>query len=82
VQSDSLLFLLDQKGVSVSAGSACQAGVLRASHVLLAMGYDEAEASAVIRVSLGHTTTEADIKAFTQAISEVYEMALRAGLNH
>lgn len=81
VQSDSLLFLLDQKGVSVSAGSACQAGVLRASHVLLAMGYDEAEASAVIRVSLGHTTTEADIQAFTQAISEVYEMALRAGLN-
>ena len=78
-QSDSLLFLLDQKGISVSAGSACQAGVLGASHVLLAMGYDESEASSVIRVSLGHSTTESDIQLFTSAIAEVYSTALRAG---
>ena len=81
VQSDSLLFLLDQKGISVSAGSACQAGVLSASHVLLAMGYDHADASAVIRVTLGHTTQAADIELFTSAIAEVYSTALRAGLN-
>ena len=81
VQSDSLLFLLDQKGISVSAGSACQAGVLSASHVLLAMGYDQADASAVIRVTLGHTTQAADIELFTSAIAEVYSTALRAGLN-
>lgn len=78
-QSDSLLFLLDQKGISVSAGSACQAGVLGASHVLLAMGYDESEASSVIRVSLGHSTTKSDIQLFTSAIAEVYSTALRAG---
>lgn len=81
VQSDSLLFLLDQKGISVSAGSACQAGVLGPSHVLIAMGYSNAEAQAVIRVTLGHSTAEADISAFTSAISEVYSTALRAGLN-
>ncbi len=81
VQSDSLLFLLDQKGISVSAGSACQAGVLGASHVLLAMGYSEAEASAVLRVTLGHTTTAEDIEVFTSSIAEVYQTALRAGLN-
>ena len=78
-QSDSLLFLLDQKGISVSAGSACQAGVLGASHVLIALGYDESEASSVIRVSLGHTTTESDIQLFTSAIAEVYSTALKAG---
>jgi len=81
VQSDSLLFLFDQHGISVSAGSACQAGVLGASHVLLAMGYSEAESSAVIRVTLGHTTTEEDIDLFTSAISDVYAKALKAGLN-
>jgi cysteine desulfurase len=81
VQSDSLIFLLDQKGISVSAGSACQAGVLSASHVLLAMGYSEAEASGVLRVTLGHTTTDEDIDVFTSSILEVYQTALRAGLN-
>ena len=81
VQSDSLLFLFDQHGISVSAGSACQAGVLGASHVLLAMGYSETESSAVIRVTLGHSTTEADIDFFTSAISDVYATALKAGLN-
>ena len=81
VQSDSLLFLFDQHGISVSAGSACQAGVLGASHVLLAMGYSEAESSAVIRVTLGHSTTDEDIELFTSAISDVYATALKAGLN-
>ena len=80
-QSDSLLFLLDQKGLCVSAGSACQAGVLGASHVLLAMGYSEAEASSVLRISLGHSSTEADVDTFLGVIEEVYSTALRAGLN-
>ena len=82
VQSDSVLFLFDQHGISVSAGSACQAGVLGASHVLLAMGYSEAESSAVIRVTLGHSTTQQDIDLFTSSIAEVYATALKAGLNH
>jgi cysteine desulfurase len=45
------------------------------------MGYSEAEASGVLRVTLGHTTTDEDIDVFTSSILEVYQTALRAGLN-
>jgi cysteine desulfurase len=81
VQSDSMLFLFDQHGISVSAGSACQAGVIGASHVLLAMGYSEAESSSVIRITLGHSTKPSDIDQFTSSIADVYATALKAGLN-
>jgi cysteine desulfurase len=47
-QSDAMLFLLDQKGICVSAGSACQAGVLGPSHVLLGMGCSQS-----IGISMG-----------------------------
>ena len=79
--SDSMLFLLDQKGVYVSAGSACQAGVLGPSHVLTSMGYTPQEASSVLRISLGHTTKSEEVEKFAAAISEVYSTAVRAGLN-
>jgi cysteine desulfurase len=80
--SDSMLFLLDQRGICVSAGSACQAGVLGPSHVLTAMGYSPQEASSVLRISLGHTTLQEEADQFVAAISEVYSTAVRAGLNH
>jgi len=60
-KSDSMLFLLDQAGIAASAGSACQAGVARPSHVLLAMGRNEAEANGTLRFTLGTTTTQADV---------------------
>jgi cysteine desulfurase len=60
-KSDSLLFLLDQAGIAASAGSACQAGVARPSHVLIAMGRTEAEASGSLRFTLGTSTTEAEV---------------------
>jgi cysteine desulfurase len=78
VNNDSLLFLLDQQGVSVSAGSACQAGVLGPSHVLLAMGYSERDAASCVRVTLGHTSTMEDAKGFIAALSEAYPKALAA----
>lgn len=81
VQSDSLLFLLDQRGISVSAGSACQAGVLAPSHVLLAMGYSEAQAAACLRITLGRTTTQRDVDAFIEAIVPCFEQSLLAGLS-
>ena len=77
-QSDNLLFLLDQEGVSVSAGSACQAGVLGASHVLVAMGYSEELASACLRITLGHTTNEEDVERFIEAIIKIHPGALVA----
>ena len=81
VQSDSLLFLLDQRGISVSAGSACQAGVLAPSHVLIAMGYQQTQAGACLRITLGRTTTESDVAAFISAIVPCFEQSLLAGLS-
>lgn len=79
-QGDSLLFLLDAAGVSVSTGSACQAGIPEPSHVLLAMGRDDADARSALRITLGHTTTAVDIDAFLAALPAAYEGASRAGL--
>jgi cysteine desulfurase len=80
-QSDNLLFLLDQAGVSASAGSACTAGVLAPSHVLLAMGINPELADCSIRVSLGHSTTESDIDAFVAAIETAYPVAVLEAAN-
>jgi cysteine desulfurase len=77
-KSDSMLYLLDEKGLSVSAGSACQAGVLGPSHVLLGMGYSEAEASACLRVSFGHTSLDSDVDFAVQAIVGAYAKAIKA----
>ena len=79
-EGDSLLFLLDAAGVSVSTGSACRAGVPEVSHVLRAMGIADAEARGALRITLGHTSTEADVTAFLAALPAAVERASRAGL--
>jgi cysteine desulfurase len=79
-EGDSLLMLLDARGVECSTGSACSAGVARPSHVLLAMGAGEERARGSLRFSLGHTSTEADVAAVLEAIGPVVERARRAGL--
>jgi len=79
-QGDSLLFLLDMAGFSVSTGSACQAGVPEVSHVLTAMGVPDDEALGALRFTLGHDTTEADIDALVAALPAAYASAARAGL--
>ena len=77
---DSLLFLLDQQGVCVSVGSACQAGVNGPSHVLVAMGRTEREALGCIRMTLGKDSTDADIDAVLSALPKALDGAARAGL--
>lgn len=77
---DSLLFLLDQQGISVSTGSACQAGVNGPSHVLIAMGRSEAEANGCLRMTLGNKTTKADIDGFLSVLPEAVAAALKAGV--
>ncbi len=79
-EGDSLLFLLDVAGFSVSTGSACQAGVPESSHVLLAMGISEADARGALRITLGSDTTEAEIDAFVAALPAAVERAGAAGL--
>ena len=75
---DSLLYLLDAAGVECSTGSACQAGVPQPSHVLLAMGVPEQRARGALRVTLGHTSTDADVDAFLAALPASLERARRA----
>ena len=77
---DSLLFLLDQQGVCVSTGSACQAGVNGPSHVLVAMGRSERDANGCLRMTLGQQTTQEDIDHFLKALPSAVEGALKAGL--
>jgi cysteine desulfurase len=79
-EGDSLLFLLDVGGFSVSTGSACQAGVPEASHVLTAMGLDEPDARGALRFTLGAGTTEAEVDALVAALPAAVERAGRAGL--
>ena len=77
-EGDSLLMLLDARGIECSTGSACSAGVPQPSHVLLAMGCDDDQARHSLRFSLGHTSTAADVDALVEAIGPVVERARTA----
>ncbi len=79
-EGDSLLMLLDARGIAVSTGSACQAGVPEPSHVLLAMGLSEADARGALRVTIGPETTVDEIDALLAALPEAVERAQAAGL--
>lgn len=70
-----LLVGLDRAGVAASIGSACQAGVARPSHVLLAMGLNERTAAGALRFSLGHTSTQADVDHLVDVLPQVVAQA-------
>ncbi|MGA8248481.1 MAG: cysteine desulfurase family protein [Nocardioides sp.] len=74
-EGDSLLMLLDARGIECSTGSACSAGVPQPSHVLLAMGCDEEGARHSLRFTLGRTSTTADVDALVEAIGPAVERA-------
>ncbi|GGS08417.1 cysteine desulfurase family protein [Streptomyces sp. JL1001] len=80
-EGDSLLLLLDAQGIECSTGSACTAGIAQPSHVLLATGTDPDLARGTLRFSLGHTSTEDDVKALAEAIGPAVERARTAGLS-
>lgn len=71
---EDLLLLLDAAGVAASTGSACQAGVARTSHVLAAMGVEQDRAGA-LRLTLGRTSTAADVDALIAALPVAVERA-------
>ena len=77
--ADSLLFLLDERGVDSSAGSACSAGVTQASPVLAAMGVTDAQARGALRLSLGWTSTERDVEILLAALPESLERSRAVG---
>ena len=71
VDGEALIMGMDLRGVSVTSGSACTSGTLEPSHVLMAMGRNEATARATIRFSLGRQTTVADIETAVNALEDV-----------
>ncbi len=79
VESESLLYLLDEAGVCASAASACAAGAMDPSHVLAAMGIGREAAAGALRLSLGRTTTATDVDVAVDAItSAVHTLRARA----
>lgn len=78
IESEALLLLLDDAGICASAGSACTSGAMEASHVLTAMGVPKAAALGSLRLSLGPTTTSADIDLALKVIPDVVDR-LRGG---
>ena len=77
-ESDALLLLLDGEGVSASAGSACNAGVPRPSHVLLALGLSESQAYSSLRLSIGISNTKEEIDQVITVMPSVVERARNA----
>jgi cysteine desulfurase len=78
IESEALLLLLDDAGVCASAGSACASGAMEPSHVLTAMGIPKARALGSLRLSLGVTSTAADVDLALKAVPDAVAQ-LRAG---
>jgi len=78
IENEALLYLLDEAGVCASAASACASGAMEPSHVLAAMGVPNERAGGALRLTLGRTTTAADVAAATAAIVDAVGK-LRAG---
>ena len=71
IEGESLLLLLDDKGICASSGSACTSGSLDPSHVLLAIGRVHDVAHGSLRLSIGEDITEAQVEYIIQSVSEV-----------
>lgn len=78
---DVLLYLLDERGIQVSTGSACQAGVAEASHVVLSMGVNRDDARGALRFSLSYSTTPEEVDAVVAVFAGVVHQAQAAGLS-
>lgn len=71
IEGESLLLLLDDKGISASSGSACTSGSLDPSHVLLAIGRPHEVAHGSLRLSIGEDATEEDIDYIIESVNDV-----------
>ena len=80
LDGEALIMGMDLQGVAVTSGSACTSGSLEPSHVLHAMGRDEATAKATIRFSLGRGTTEDEINYAVDALRRV--VSRMGGISH
>ena len=78
MRGESLVLLLDRRGVCFSSGSACKSGKPEPSHALTAMGLTDEEAHCTVRFSLGVGNTEDDIRYVVDSLAEVVENAKRS----
>ncbi len=80
IENEALLFLLDEAGVCASAASACAAGAMEPSHVLHAMGVPRALAQGALRLTLGTTSTAADVDHGVEVIVRAVHQLRRTAL--
>ncbi len=73
IEGESLLLMLDMKGICASSGSACTSGSLDPSHVLLAIGLPHEIAHGSLRLSFGEDTTKEDVDAILEALPPIVE---------
>ena len=73
IEGESLLLMLDAKGIAASSGSACTSGSLDPSHVLLAIGLPHEIAHGSLRISLSDVNTEEDVDAILEALPPIVE---------
>jgi cysteine desulfurase len=81
IDGGSVALALDLAGIAVSTGSACSSGSSEVSHVLTAMGYPADEARGALRLSLGRTSTDAEIDEAARVVPEVLRRML-SGVAH
>lgn len=73
IEGESLLILLDQRGICASSGSACTSGALDPSHVLLAIGLPHEIAHGSLRITLSEETTEEELAYVVESLKEIVE---------
>ena len=73
IEGESLLIMLDQKGICASSGSACTSGSLDPSHVLLAIGLPHEIAHGSLRLTLSEETTKEEIDYVVDEIKKIVE---------
>ena len=73
IEGEGIVLMLDEENIAVSTRSACAAGALQASHVLLSIGRDFADAQGTLVITYGRDTTEAEIDRFLDVLEEVVQ---------
>lgn len=81
LKAETAIIALDLNGIAVSSGSACSSGKVQASHVLAAMGVEPSLSRSAVRVSLGWSTTEADVETLLTAWNKVVSSLLNRKAN-
>ena len=82
VEGESLLIMLDQKGICASSGSACTSGSLDPSHVLTAIGLTDEDAHTSVRLSISEDTTKEEIDIVVYRLRNSLQHPLQRSVRH